>query len=122
MNLANCKLLSVQPESRVWHRAIRLQHLPTALQTAQTKLFPSRFNAGVSAHPQFEILYLAENQMVALFEARALLGSPTTSGVVPPPRQTLPYHEILVLFPQKLQKGSFVEFYDAVGKLLHRIP
>jgi len=47
--------------------------------------------------PAFEILYLAENPMVALFEARALFGSPTTpGGVVPHPNRPLVTLPILV--------------------------
>jgi hypothetical protein len=51
-------------------------------------VIPSRFNIGSAASPQFEILYLAENHMVALFEVQALLGSPLSSGgIVPHPRR-----------------------------------
>jgi len=34
--------------------------------------------------PGFKILYLAENPMVAMFEARVLFGSPSTPGGVVP--------------------------------------
>jgi hypothetical protein len=45
----------------------------------------------------FEILYLAENPMVALFEARSLFGSPATpGGVVPHPNRPLVTLPILV--------------------------
>jgi hypothetical protein len=40
--------------------------------------------------PGFEILYLAENPMVAMFEARVLFGSPSTpGGVVPHPARPM---------------------------------
>jgi len=45
---------------------------------------PSRFHAGPTAHPQFELLYLSENQMVALFEVRSLYGAMYTPGAVVP--------------------------------------
>jgi RES domain-containing protein len=73
MNLGNCGSLKIRPLTGTWYRAIQPQHLPTALQTSHTKRFPSRFNEG---HNLFEILYLAEDQIVALFEVQALLGSP----------------------------------------------
>lgn len=89
MNKAACLSLPTQPESgTVWFRSIQLQHLATALGTSHTKTIPSRFNVGVPAAPQYEILYLAENHMVALFEVQALLGSPLSpGGVVPQPRR-----------------------------------
>ncbi len=77
MNLLGCSRLLVSPETRVWYRAIQPQFWTTSLATQQTMVIPSRFNRGASARPQFQILYLAENQMVALFEVQALLGSPT---------------------------------------------
>jgi hypothetical protein len=76
------------PESGTWFRAIQPHFLTTALSTAHTSAIPSRFNIGSAASPQFEILYLAENHMVALFEVQALLGSPLSSGgIVPHPRR-----------------------------------
>jgi hypothetical protein len=56
--------------------------LPEALHSKHTKLISSRFSEGRLARPPFEILYLAENPMVALFEVEALLGSPTMPGDV----------------------------------------
>lgn len=88
MNLAACGALPRRPETQVWFRAIQPQFWTTSLATAQTKVIPSRFNAGATASPQFEILYLAENPMVALFEVQALFGTPTQpGGVIPHPRQ-----------------------------------
>ena len=88
MNLAACGVLPRRPETGVWFRAIQPQFWTTSLATAQTAVIPSRFNAGANATPLFEILYLAENPMVALFEVQALFGSPTQpGGVIPHPRQ-----------------------------------
>jgi RES domain-containing protein len=88
MNLAACGALAQRPETGVWFRAIQPQFWTTSLATAQTKSIPSRFNAGAHATSPFEILYLAENPMVALFEVQALFGTPTQpGGVVPHPRQ-----------------------------------
>jgi hypothetical protein len=75
-------------ETGVWYRAIQPQFWQTSLATAQTKVLPSRFNEGSTARPQFEVLYLAETQMVALFEVQALFGSPTPpGGVIANPRR-----------------------------------
>lgn len=76
-------------ETGVWYRALQTHFLPTALATAHTTTIPSRFSDASPASPGFEILYLAENHLVALLEVQALLGSPTTpGGVVPHPRST----------------------------------
>ncbi len=81
MNLANCGSLITSPLTGIWHRAIQPQHQQTALQTSHTRSFPSRFNEG---RHLFDILYLAEDQMVALFEVQALLGSPYGMWVANP--------------------------------------
>jgi hypothetical protein len=60
--------------------------LDTLISTKHTPSITSRFSPGTWANPAFEILYLAENPMVALFEAEVLYGSPTKpGGVVPNP-------------------------------------
>jgi len=88
MNTAACSALPTQAESGTWYRAIQPHFLPVALGTSHTKSIPSRFNVGATASPLFEILYLAENHMVALFEVQALLGSPLAAGgIVPHPRR-----------------------------------
>jgi RES domain-containing protein len=81
MILGNCGTLQRWPLTGTWYRAIHPQHLYTALQTSHTKRFPSRFNEGQNL---FEILYLAEDPMVALFEVQALLGSPYLNWVPNP--------------------------------------
>jgi RES domain-containing protein len=73
-----------------WYRAFDRTFPGTALSTAHTPTTPSRFSPGRLTAPAFEVLYLAENPMVAMFEARALFGSPSTSGgVVPHPTRPL---------------------------------
>lgn len=75
-------------ESGTWFRAIQPQFLTTALQTNHTNKTPSRYHPGQFAHPSFEILYLAESHLVALFEVQALLGSSwSMSGVISHPRR-----------------------------------
>jgi hypothetical protein len=73
-------------ESATWFRAIQPQHWLTALQTSQTRAFPTRFSAGPLAPQQFDILYLAQDQNVALFEVQALLGSPYGNYMPQPAR------------------------------------
>jgi RES domain len=77
IEFSGCASLATRPETNTWYRAIQLRHLPTPLKTGHTRWIPSRFNAATQppAH-QFRVLYLAETSQVALFEVRALLGSP----------------------------------------------
>ncbi|HVA47195.1 MAG TPA: RES family NAD+ phosphorylase [Pirellulales bacterium] len=89
MKLASCASLVLGPTTGTWYRAVQPKHWPTSLTTAHTKTIPSRFGAGTTAHPGFEILYLAEDQQVALFEVQALLGSPLPGAAYAPnPAQT----------------------------------
>ncbi len=56
-------------------------HLSTLLSVAHTAHIPSRFNSALQAPGnQFEILYLAQNPLVALQEVGALYGSATSPG------------------------------------------
>jgi RES domain-containing protein len=87
VNLAACAGLPPAPLTGTWFRAIQPQHWSTSLQTAQTRTTRGRFNSGTAANPGFEVLYLAENPMVALFEAQALFGSLLPGGLVAHPRQ-----------------------------------
>lgn len=80
-------LLARTPEIGTWYRALQIQFIPTALTTSYTSTVTSRFSSATRAVPGFAILYLAENHLVALLEAQALLGSPTTpGGLVPHPK------------------------------------
>lgn len=84
MNLSRCGSISTAPENRTWYRAIQPQHLRTALQTAHTAAITSRFSDGGN---RFEIIYLAENHTVALYEVQAMLGSPLHGVSQPNPFQ-----------------------------------
>ena len=81
--------LVLGPENRTWFRALQTHFLSYALATGHTTTVSSRYSGATPASPGSEILYLAENPMVALLEVQALLGSPTTpGGVVPHPHST----------------------------------
>lgn len=84
MNLGACADLPTTPEIGVWYRAIPIRHLATALSSAHTKGTTSRYNAGPLLSPdrQFEILYFACDHQTALFECRALYGTPHRPGGV----------------------------------------
>ena len=80
MNLYAVAWLKPWPETRVWYRVVGLGYLSSALATTHTSKVASRFNAGDRANPPFEILYLAENPVVAMYEAQALAGTVTMPG------------------------------------------
>lgn len=80
MILSNIAKIKTQPETGSWYRVTGPQYLATAIATNQTIVTPSRFYDPLTASPQFRSLYLADDVMVALFEAQALLGSPYTPG------------------------------------------
>lgn len=75
MNLKACRSLAKSPLQGTWYRAIQLQFYHSLLAIAHTGTIPGRYNAGNPAHPGFQILYLAEDPLVAHFEVQALLGS-----------------------------------------------
>ncbi len=86
MNLAAVAALPLKAETRTWFRAVDPRFLPTALTTTHTTRFFTRFSPGPLGMPPFEILYLAENHLVALFEVGALFGRSTLpGGLVPNP-------------------------------------
>jgi len=78
-------LLKLGPPTKTdWYRAVR-PHFVTkhrALATHHTKTIPGRYNGGTLSRPAFPVLYLAENQIVALFEVQALIGSPVVVSKV----------------------------------------
>ena len=91
MNLSVCPGLQPSGEGRIWYRAIPLRHASTPLSTIQTKPIATRFSPGYLAAPpdQFEILYLAEDSVTALYEHRAMFGTPFLPGLqVANPRYT----------------------------------
>jgi hypothetical protein len=80
MNLAAVSLLTVHPENRTWYRVVGTRYLTSAIATAHTVAVPSRFYDPITAYPQFASLYVSDSSLVAMFEAQALFGSPTTPG------------------------------------------
>jgi len=98
VKLAACSKLSLTPENRVWYRAINPSHSATAIASAYTKGISSRFSPGRNTLNRFEILYFSENQLVALYEVGALLGSIHKNVTIPNPAQgwlTINAHVIL---------------------------
>jgi hypothetical protein len=88
MRLSRCRLLLKRPLTGPWFRATRPQFFTTVLAYAHTTTIPGRFNPGLSTHPGFPVLYLAQDQLVALFEVGALLGSPLPGqAFLPNPNQ-----------------------------------
>ncbi len=107
MNIARCSSLAQSALQGTWYRAVDPRFLASALSTLHTATTPSRFSPARAAAPAFEILYLAENPLVALFEARALFGSPSTpGGVVPHP------HRPLVSLPILVSLGAISDLTD----------
>lgn len=97
MNIARCSSLAKTGVRGTWYRAVDPRFLASALSTTHTTTTPSRFSPARAGAPAFETLHLAENPMVAMFEARALFGSPSTpGGVVPHPSRPLVTLPILV--------------------------
>ncbi len=86
MKLAACNRLRLQPINGTWYRAISTKHWKSALSTAHTSTVTTRFNPGKAAKIPFEILYLAENQIVALYEVGAIYGPP--DQVIADPRRS----------------------------------
>ena len=90
MDLRHCSALRRGPIVATWYRAVDPAFLATAISTKHTPTITTRFSPGTKINPAFEILYLAENPLVAMFEAQALFGSPTKpGGVVPNPARGL---------------------------------
>ena len=86
MNLAAVSLVTDHPENRTWYRVVGTRYLTSALATAHTLAVSSRFYDPITASPQFTSLYVSDSPLVAMFEAQALFGSPTTpGGSVPAP-------------------------------------
>ena len=75
MKLSQCGKLARGSVLGTWVRALHPRYLANPLGTAHTPRHASRFSPGTPADPAFEILYLAEDATVALFEVQALLGS-----------------------------------------------
>jgi hypothetical protein len=80
VNLAAVSLLASHPENRTWYRVVGTRYLASAIAAAHTIAVPSRFYDPITAYPQFSSLYVSDTSLVAMFEAQALFGSPTTPG------------------------------------------
>lgn len=84
MNLGQCGHLHRRPLQGTWIRALHPRFLANPLATAHSPTHATRFSPGTPADPAFEILYLAEDAAVALFEVQALLGSAYPGAVFVP--------------------------------------
>jgi RES domain-containing protein len=73
-----------------WYRAIATRHWKSALRTDHTADITSRFNPGKAARTSFELLYLAENQLVALYEVGAIFGPPDRAIANPQQSKIVP--------------------------------
>jgi hypothetical protein len=89
----------------MWFRAIPKKHWKTALRTDHTSGIVTRYNPGAAAKTPYEILYLAENPTVALYEVGAIFGPPDRP--IPNPEQRYSIIEVNV----SLQ--SIVDLTDA---------
>jgi hypothetical protein len=115
VNLSAVGSLTTRPVVGTWFRAIQPQFWRTSLHTSHSKAIPSRFNEGATARPQFEILYLAENHLVALFEVQALLGSPF------PPSLMIPHpHLAWTIINVQVQLQRVADLTDVTQQALLR--
>jgi hypothetical protein len=80
VNLSAVPRLTQNLESRTWYRVVGTRYLTSAISTAHTVAVASRFYDPITASPQFASLYVSDSLIVAMFEAQALFGSPTTPG------------------------------------------
>jgi hypothetical protein len=74
--------LPLNPENRVWYRAVQLAYLATALSSAHTTASRTQFNPAALLPPaqRFQILYFAEDPLTAIFEFGAMLGNAFVPG------------------------------------------
>jgi RES domain len=86
MKLSACPNLTFRPLTGTWYRAIGQEHWETRLAARHTSRDTTRFNAGSVVNASYQVFYLSENHLRALFEARALLG--TSEAPIPDPRGT----------------------------------
>jgi hypothetical protein len=86
MRLSGCGRLEFGPLTGTWYRAIRQEHWKTRLSARHTSTATGRFSVGSLTNPAYQILYLAQDHQLALFEVRALGGGP--EAPIPNPRTT----------------------------------
>jgi hypothetical protein len=108
VNLTTCGHLPRFPETGTWYRAIQPQYLGSPLHRAHTSQTRSRFNGGPLLIPanRFEILYFADNPLVATFEYGALFGSLVPGKSIPNPNY--PY----VMLSVQMVLHSIVDLSD----------
>jgi hypothetical protein len=89
MKLQKCWALTRYPVQGIWYRAVRAQYATTPLASAHTVKHTGRFHNGSEQRPGIEVIYLTDDPQVALYEVRAVLGSPLPGkGNVPNPNPT----------------------------------
>jgi len=86
MKLSACQKLNLGPLTGNWYRAIRQEHWKTRLSAKHTTTITTRYSAGSVENPSYQVLYLAQDHQLALFEVRALVGSP--EAPIPDPQST----------------------------------
>jgi len=112
LNVANCSRLNRTNLVGTWYRATPPRFLSDAIATHHTISERSRFSPATKLSPGFEILYLAENQLTAMYEVGALFGSAASpGGVIPNPG--LP----IVVLPISINLTSIVDLTKATEAL-----
>lgn len=84
MNLAGLRLLARMPLTGTWYRAVRPEHLETALGYEHSAVIPGRFTSGEPGRSGAAVLYLADTPEVALFEVGVILGAPRSGRTTVP--------------------------------------
>ena len=102
MNLANTDDLSTCPLTGVWYRGIPPSHWRTALDTAHTARYRSRFSPGRGGAVRFELLYLCANCTVLLEEVHSQFRDPTTGDIFARP-------PVPLLVPVNVSLGNVVD-------------
>ena len=83
MNLESCDRLQRKPVNSTWFRAVKPQYLDKALNTRYTKKVRSRFSPDGASETPYQVLYLAENPIVAYYEVNAIFGPPSRAVTDP---------------------------------------
>jgi RES domain-containing protein len=113
VNLAAVSLLAAHRETRTWYRVVGTRYVASAIATGHTVVVPSRFYDPTTAYPQFASLYVSDSALVAMFEAQALFGSPTTpGGTVSPPAGSW------TVVTVRLQLDAVVDLSDVASQAL----
>jgi hypothetical protein len=108
MRLSACRRLELGPLTGTWYRAIGQEHWETRLSARHTITVTTRFSAGSPANPAYQVLYLAQDHQLALFEVRALVGKP--ENPIPDPRITW------TVLPLNVALEAVVDLTDPIGQ------